>query len=124
MLFTEGLASPVQESLRDPQVKIRKSLRAESSESKFKFGPLCRTQSTEALTRLYSFAMQAQSASFKYRTSPVIGQPAHRANPVIGPSKGLHQVSAITGELRETGGWFKRREYDFGAKYVNEFIVL
>jgi hypothetical protein len=59
-----------------------------------------------------------------YSAGPVIGPSAHRANPVIGPSKGLHQVSAITGELRETGGWFKRREYDFGATYEKEFIVL
>ena len=59
-----------------------------------------------------------------YSAGPVIGPPAHRANPVIGPSKGLHQVSAITGELRETGWGFKRREYDFGATYEKEFIVL
>jgi hypothetical protein len=58
----------------------------------------------------------------KYSAGPVIGPPAHRANPVIGPSKGLHQVSAITRELRATIGWFKRQEYDFGDKNVNEFI--
>jgi hypothetical protein len=32
---------------------------------------------------------------------PLIGPPAHRANPVIGPGKGLHQVSAIKRELWE-----------------------
>ena len=43
----------------------------------------------------------------KYSAGPVIGLPAHRANPVIGPSKGLHQVSAITRELREAIGGLK-----------------
>jgi hypothetical protein len=58
-----------------------------------------------------------------YSAGPVIGPTAHRANPVIGPSKGLHQVSAITRELRETIGGFKRQEYDFGETNVNEFIL-
>ena len=57
-----------------------------------------------------------------YSAGPVIGLPAHRANPVIGPSKGLHQVSAITRELRETIGGFKRQEYDFGDTNASEFI--
>ena len=59
---------------------------------------------------------------YLYSAGPVIGLPAHRANPVIGPSKGLHQVSAITRELRETIGGFKRQEYDFGDTNASEFI--
>ena len=57
-----------------------------------------------------------------YSAGPVIGLPAHRANPVIGLSKGLHQVSAITRELRETIGGFKRQEYDFGDTNASDFI--
>ena len=57
-----------------------------------------------------------------YSAGPVIGLPANRANPVLGPSKGLHQVSAITRELRETIGGFKRQEYDFGDTNASEFI--
>ena len=36
-----------------------------------------------------------------YSAGLVIGPPAHKANPVIGPPKGLQQVSAITRELSE-----------------------
>ena len=39
-----------------------------------------------------------------YSGVPVIGPNLHRANQVIGPSKGLHQISAITRELREARG--------------------
>ncbi len=52
----------------------------------------------------------------------VIGPPTYWANPVIGPSKELHQVTAITRELREAIGGFKRQKYDFGDTNVNEFI--
>jgi hypothetical protein len=58
----------------------------------------------------------------RYSAGPVIGPPAYRANSVIGPSKGLHQVSAIMRELREAIGGFKQHKYDFGDTNGNEFI--
>jgi hypothetical protein len=62
------------------------------------------------------------SSPHNYSAGPVIEPPAYWANPVIGPSKGLHQVSAITRELREAIGGFKRQKYDFCDTNVNEFI--
>ncbi len=52
---------------------------------------------------IFHFSMVASCIHWemKYSGGLVIGPPAHRANPVIGPGKGLHQVSAIKGELWE-----------------------
>ena len=65
---------------------------------------------------------ERETGGTNYSAGPVIGPPAYRANSVIGPSKGLHQVSAIMRELREAIGGFKQHKYDFGDTNGNEFI--
>ena len=73
-------------------------------------------------SRLSLIEVVVRGLTLKYSAGLVIGPPAHRANPVMGPSKGLHHFSAITRELRETIVGFKRQEYGFGNTNVNEFI--
>ena len=67
-----------------------------------------------AMTRSKHFRLNTE-----YSAGPVIGPPAHTANPVIGPSKGLHQVSAITRELRKAIGGLKWWECDFSDTNMN-----